>query len=322
MTNGCRTWLVLGLLLASALAAAPAAAEPTAAEQAFAKGRELFRAGKYVEACPLFEQSEQLDPELGTLFNLAQCDEKIGKLASAIAAYREVVAKDNNAKRKAIAAEYAVTLGQRVPKIVIAVVNPPPGLAVTLDGKTAEPNQPIDVDFGDHAVAAHADGMRDFQKSVKIDQENKTTPVPISLEPIASDKPQTPHPPPEERPAAPTPVHSSRKKWGVVTLSIGGAALVGGAVFGVLANGKWSDAKAVCGGTVCPTQPQADQANSLASTARGYGNAATGLAIAGAVGVAIGAYLIVSAPSEHERGIAVSASVSRDMTGPVVFGRF
>src|SRR5262245_14173157 len=118
MTRGSELALV-GVLLAS-----PAWAD-TAAEKAFEEGRDLYRAGKYTEACVRFEQSEQLDPQMGTLFNLAQCDEKIGKLASAIVAYREVVAKDNNAKRKAIAAEYAVKLGQRVPKIVIAVVNPP-----------------------------------------------------------------------------------------------------------------------------------------------------------------------------------------------------
>src|SRR5262249_43347029 len=103
MTRGSELALV-GLLIAS-----PAWAD-TAAEKAFEEGRDLFRAGKYADACVRFEQSEQLDPQMGTLFNLAQCDEKIGKLASAIVAYREVVAKDNNAKRKAIAAEYAVTL--------------------------------------------------------------------------------------------------------------------------------------------------------------------------------------------------------------------
>src|SRR3954465_9465866 len=62
-----------------------------AAEALFNQGRDLMTAGKFVEACPKFEASQQLDPGLGTMLNLAECYEKTGRTASAWAEYREAI---------------------------------------------------------------------------------------------------------------------------------------------------------------------------------------------------------------------------------------
>jgi hypothetical protein len=50
-----------------------------AAEALFNQGRDLMTAGKFTEACPKFEASQQLDPGLGTMLNLAECYEKTGR---------------------------------------------------------------------------------------------------------------------------------------------------------------------------------------------------------------------------------------------------
>jgi hypothetical protein len=315
------------LLLASAVGHA----DPKAAVETFKKGRELFKAGKFAAACEQFEQSQQLDPAMGTLFNIAQCDEKIGKLASAIAAYREIVASDTNDKRKATAAEYAVKLELRVPKIVIGTTAIAVKVRVTLDGKPVEPNQPIEVDFGTYTIIGHADGYRDASKRVTIGEESRTTSVPLTLEPDHSTPtpvpgPVDPTPPkdptqPVDEPAVAPAARSSRKTIGVVTLGVGGAALATGVVFAILTHGKWSDAQAVCGGTVCPTQPQVDQANALADQAHSDGNLATVFAIGGAVAAAVGVALIVTAPSA-EHAVRVTATVDRSAGGFAIAGRF
>src|SRR5207249_214803 len=97
-----------------------ALAKPSSeADEAFKRGRDLAKTGDYAGACKAFERSQELDPQLGTLFNIGQCDEKIGKQATALAAYREVIAKDTNEERRKFAADLASKLAARVPKLVV-----------------------------------------------------------------------------------------------------------------------------------------------------------------------------------------------------------
>src|SRR5207245_1481079 len=73
-----RRRLALAAVITSLLAAASrtALAEATAAERAtaqalFDEGRKLAQAGRFVEACPKFEESLLLDPGIGNWFKLA-----------------------------------------------------------------------------------------------------------------------------------------------------------------------------------------------------------------------------------------------------------
>ncbi len=320
MTAGCRALLALALL------GGIAHAEPSAADKAFKDGREFMKAGKFVEACAAFEHSEQLDPEMGTLFNLAQCDEKVGKLASAIEAYRKIVAEDSNAKRKSTAAEYAVKLELRVPKLVVQIVSPPPGLQIALTGpfgtKAINGNEPIEVDTGDYLIVVRADGYRELSLTAKISGEKRTVTVPAPLEKVAAE----PLPPVDHTPIAvvepkhdePAPQVSHGKA--IVALTIGGVGIASSLVVGFLTRGKWNDAQAVCGGTTCPTQAQADQANDLANRAHTLGTVSTTLGAIGAVAAAVGVVLWVTA--SPERAVRVSASAAPSSAGLVLSGWF
>lgn len=111
--------LLVVLLLAFA---APARAQaPSEADVAFKKGRDLLKAGKYAEACVEFEKSESLNPQLGTRFNIARCDEKQGKLAAALELYRELIATDTNAQRKQVETDAAAALDKRVPRVQLQI---------------------------------------------------------------------------------------------------------------------------------------------------------------------------------------------------------
>jgi len=319
----------LALVASVVVAASPAFAQSPQATELFKEGRDLMKAGHYVEACSKFAQSQDMDPQLGTLFNLAQCDEKIGKLATALALYREVVAKDSNAKRKAMAAEFQSKLEPKVPKLVVQVAKPPASLVVTLDGPTgAKPidaNLPIEIDLGEYTVIARADGFRELSTKIQIDTEGETKTVPINLalvhgeESVQVVKPQPPQPK-DEPPAEIAPV-SHRARNGKLVLIGGGALVVGGVVFGALAQGAWNDAKGVCGGTLCPTQPQVDLAESHVNDARTYGNVSTGLVVGGAVVAAVGVYLWLTAPSD-EHAVRVGASSAGGTTTLSLAGRF
>src|SRR4051794_35386626 len=85
-----------GCVVALALVAGRAHAEardPVAAQALFDDARRLMAAGQTAEACPKFAESQRLDPGIGTAFNLADCYEKSGHVASAWALFLEVVSQ-------------------------------------------------------------------------------------------------------------------------------------------------------------------------------------------------------------------------------------
>ena len=76
------------LCAALILWAAPAAhadenADAVTSRTLFDEARRLMAEGKYAEACLELEQSQKLRSGIGTQFNLAECYEKTGRIASA-----------------------------------------------------------------------------------------------------------------------------------------------------------------------------------------------------------------------------------------------
>jgi hypothetical protein len=80
-----------GLFVALAMTALPAVGRADAgdAEALFRAGREAMKAEDYARACALFAESQALEPGAGTSLNLGECNEHLGKVASAWAAYAD-----------------------------------------------------------------------------------------------------------------------------------------------------------------------------------------------------------------------------------------
>src|SRR4051795_11986152 len=77
--------------LALTLAAPARAGDSAAAEALFQQAKMLTEQQRYDEACPKFAASYKLDKTLGTLLNLADCEEHIDHVASAWAHWGEAV---------------------------------------------------------------------------------------------------------------------------------------------------------------------------------------------------------------------------------------
>ena len=60
------------------------------AQTLFDEALALMKAGKYAEACPRLEESDQLDPGMGTEYRLAECYESDGKIVRAWTFFRAV----------------------------------------------------------------------------------------------------------------------------------------------------------------------------------------------------------------------------------------
>ena len=319
----------LALLLALT---ATAAAEPTADEY-FKHGRELLKSHKYADACVQFEHSQQLDPAIGTLYNIAQCDAEIGKLATALAAYRDVIAHDTNAKRRKAATAAAKKLEPRVPRLIVKADD---GVDLAIDGAKVAADATTPVDLGKHEITAQQAGHQEFHKTVAISDEGQTVTinaklVAIEAAPVTAaaveahpaPPPTTPTPTVVRNQPKPTPKSepSHRRVIGIATTAVGVAALGTGAVFGVLARSKWNAAKAVCNNsTTCTSQADADAAAHLGDQARGRATLSTGFAIAGGVIATVGIVLFATAPSAH--AVEVAARPSSDGGTLVLSGQF
>jgi hypothetical protein len=300
-------------MLVALVTTAHAQPPASAADEAFRQGRELLKAGKHAEACAQFEKSQRLDPQLGTLFNIAQCSAQIGRLATAASAYRELVARDSNQTRKDTAERELAGLAARIPKLVVRVADPPAGLKLSLDSKagtrTLAANLTTEVDLGDYQLVANARGYAESISKVKVSEEGKTVTVEVALEPLAETSSSS---------ATEPPPRSKRKLVGLGIAATGGAVLIGGVVVGSLARSAWNDAKAVCGGTTCATPEDVDRANALGDKARSKATLSTALAIGGGVLAAAGVVLWVTAPS----GVQITPTATDGGGGVTFAGTF
>jgi Flp pilus assembly protein TadD len=122
--------VALATLLAAGGAASPAFAQTVdAANEAtsralFDEGRRLMQKGDYAAACGKFEEGQRLAPGIGLKFNLAECYEKVGKVASAWSAYRDVASlarTQSQETRETIATQRADAIEGRVPRLKIVV---------------------------------------------------------------------------------------------------------------------------------------------------------------------------------------------------------
>ncbi|HEY5922312.1 MAG TPA: hypothetical protein VIV11_11605 [Kofleriaceae bacterium] len=295
-------------LVVVTLAAATAAADPkAAADVTFQKGRKLMAQKKYAEACDAFAQSHRLDPQFGTMFNLADCEVQLGKLATAWTHYRELARTDTNADRRAVSANIAKKLERRVPKLIVGVVAKPPNLNVTINGTDATSLLDIatPMDFGEHVVFASAPGFREARAVVSINAERQVERVSLRLEPIdARDVPsatvEKDQPPPNRR-----------RFYGTVAM-YGGAGLVGvGLVFGGIAYQRWNSANDC---TTCTGTEKRDRAH----TAVVLGNISTVVVIAGLASAGVGYYLWRTSASSA----TIVPQVGADHAGASFVGTF
>lgn len=292
-----------------------------AAEALFNQGRDLMTAGKFAEACPKFEASQQLDPGLGTMLNLAECYEKTGRTASAWAEYREAIPLARAAGSKArqdLATERAQALQERLSTLTIRAMageDPNVHLEVRRDGvalQEAELGSPIPVDPGEHVVEAVAPGKQAWSSKVQVAANAAKVSVEIpALQPSAGG----PATPPTQTPATTTttvttpPAADSGADPGasrrVAGLVLGGVGVVGigvGAFFGVQASSKWSDAKAKCGD---PPYECNNEAKDLQSSAKSAGTVSTVGFIAGGALLATGLVLYFTAPKRESVALGI-----------------
>ncbi|MDB4992916.1 MAG: hypothetical protein JWM74_348 [Myxococcaceae bacterium] len=282
------------LLLSTSIARADDETPEKKAEHLFDEAKELAEKGNYADACPKLEESQKLDPALGTQFNLADCYEHVGRTATAWQLFNEVAtaarAAGKGPREKAARGRMA-TLDPVLARVKV-IAPTAPGLEVKIDAHAltaAELEAGYAVDPGDHAVAASANERKPWTGNV-TGKPSATTEITVpELEVIV-------HPPLDlgMSPAPEPPRGGTQRTIALIVGGVGIAGLAVGGVAGLMAISKHDDAKARCED---PKRcPDADSA-ALWTDATSAGTVSTIGFVAGGVALAGAAVLWLTAPS-------------------------
>ncbi|MDQ3335143.1 MAG: hypothetical protein M4D80_08275 [Myxococcota bacterium] len=308
-------------LLVLVLLAAPALADNKSdAVALFQEGLKELKAGNFEKACASLKKSNELHADSGTRGSLARCYEKQGKVASAWTLWVDLSTTAPKNLR-ADAAANATKLEPRLPKYMLKLGPGVPQVSITIDGAATgdKPGIAVPIDPGTYVLEANADGYAGWKREFTA-VEGKTEEITIpAMEPLLVKEPTRPKPIVVDE--KPTP-KSSRKKIGFAMVGVGGALVITGGVFGVIARGRNNDAKDICGGNIDACDPaRIGDAQDKIDSARSAGNISTVAMIAGGAAVVTGIVFIVTAPSV-KRGVAIAPSIGTDSAGVVFSGAF
>ncbi|HEY3499812.1 MAG TPA: hypothetical protein VGK73_34210 [Polyangiaceae bacterium] len=293
------SWLLCG---------GPVLAQGGAAAQAlFEQGVRELEAGHFDKACPALAESQRLDPHPGTLFALADCEAKSGKVASAVGHFQDYLGLtsrmaaeqlERHAERIALAREQVESLRPRVPTLALQVPEPaPPGLVVERDGlilQGASLGVPLPVDPGEHVIVARLPGRGERRLTVTLSPgETKQLVLELPREspaPSAAGSAPTGAPPSEAN-------GSKLRNWG---WGLGAAGLTGvlvGSVTGMVVLKKKATVTDHCLGSACDAEGKsaADSGRNLATVS----TVAFGVGVTAAVASVV--ILIATEPRSPKR---------------------
>lgn len=287
--------LAAALAVVSSAPRSARAADPAAARDQLKIGYDLSQKGECAEAIPHFTESLKLDPKAITLINLAQCEEKVGRLADALGHWVDARSRalvEGNTAIEAEAEKRAHALEPRMPHLTLSLAkDAPKGAEVSRDGVVlGQPSLGVatSVNPGAHLIVVKAPGRRDASLEVSLAEgESKEMAVEAGeVDASASAEPPGATAPAERATPGPNPL-----------VYVGfGAAIAGigvGTVTGILALDKANAAKDACPDLACPDASNLDDVK----TGRTLGTISTIGFVVGAVGAAVGIYGLLVGPS-------------------------
>lgn len=301
---------------ALALAVTLAATRPAVAEETVAKADALFAEGVRLRdsnlelACAKFGESLQLNPQaIGVLLNVAMCDEKQGRVASAVRRYKETRERAIELSfpeyRKAADAKLE-ELGPEVPLLTIRFEQPPaPQTKIVIDDQVIPlaALEQVPLDPGERVVVVSAPGRIAFQRRISLARrERRELAVPALQRP------------------------TSRSKIGMLTVASGGVAVTAGIILGLVAKSRYERQTDRCEDDVQMDGPPLCEkpAYEAIQSARQLGNIGTLVGGAGVATMLVGGYMWLFAPqpSTEQRRVSVVPRVAPGSAGLAVFGRF
>ncbi len=304
-----------------------ALAQQSEADKLFDEASALMKQQKYAEACPKFEQSNKLDPEIGGLLWLADCYERNNQSASAYRTYRDAqkmaIDRKDKQQRDKVAQKHISMIEPHLAKLTVLAPQEgrPEGLEVTRDGEKLPPDGlglAVAVDPGQHVITASAPRYKKWEQKVEVVGEGAT--VTVTIGPLEKDQSGAPPPP--------VVVESGDPGFGYhvggVVLGAAGLISIGvGSVLGMVASGKLVESNK----THCDAADTCDSVGlSLRSEAKDAALVSTILFVAGGVVLAAGVTVFFLAPKKKRTTnptfASVAPAIGNGFYGLAAVGRF
>lgn len=316
-------------------------AQIAAARSLALEGIKLADAGRCEDAIDKLARAEKLHHAPVVLGRLGECQVNVGRIVEGTENLRKVMREPLPPDPPAVvtrARERAAAVFERaknrIGNLHIVVKGPADhaGVVVTVDGQPMnsallEADRPTDP--GEHLIEASANGFLSNSAKVSVGAGDRESVV-IVLEPDPNARAAALAPSPGSNPADTTTLFTRNPplvESGVtgsgsfadspperdltaayISWAAGGAALLTGSIFGLVAFQRKSDLDASCPNQICP-ESQSDQLDS----ARTASTTATVLVALGAVGLGVGTVFYLSAgPDEEEATGASNKPPQRD----------
>ncbi|HEY6559859.1 MAG TPA: hypothetical protein VI072_21395 [Polyangiaceae bacterium] len=244
-------------VMLSALTAGAQAADatlPAAAEALFRAGRDALNEGNIPVACERFRESLRLEPAVGTLFNLASCEERLGNVTQAWQYCRRLLDElPRRDSRRATVRRQLEVLDARVPRVTLLLApHAPPSTQVRRGGvglTTASFAVPLPLEVGKHELLVTAPGRAKRRYTLELREGARQT-LMIEPGPEVSTRAEMAMRPPQER-APPDHPTSVQRTLGIGAVGFGVAAAIVSVSAGVLLVAANERKDALCAAKGC-----------------------------------------------------------------------
>ena len=321
-----RSSLALGSLALFSVAPCTAQAQGPTDGDALKRAREQFgqalalqTGGDWAGALALLNEVAAVKPTPQVRFNIALCEERLGRLVSALGDY-ELAASDATAEKtdqvRQEVESRLESLKARVPRVVVSRGVGADSANISLDGVSLGDSvldNPLPADPGPHVIEATALGFLPFKRAFRV-AEQQTAHIVVTLEPeLATSQPLV-------QPAGRPPSQAVRTA-GFVVGGAGIASLIASGAMFYLRHRAKSDLDEQCGAdrTACP-----DSARNTVDRGKLYTTLGDVTLAVGAVGLALGATLvIVGSHSSEQASVSLApGSAGANVGGASLLGRF
>lgn len=260
----------------------------------------LAQEGKCEQAVLHLRESLRLDPKAITLINLADCEEKLGKLADAMAHWVDARARAVSEAQRPIEEEATARLNALEPRLARLTITlaktSPANATVERDGVVlGSPSLGIalPVDPGRHVIVVKAEGHADATTELTL-REGEAKRVELTIGAVA-----------EAPKALVRPAEKSESSQALPWIGFGvaGAGAAVGAITGLMALNAGNEAESACPNRTC-TRPALDDVES----GRTMATVSTVAFIVAGASAALGIYGLVRAQGAPEKKAAVTVS--------------